>query len=214
MVRQMQQGVPIRSLLGGMSLAALLILGILSWSGGSFIALWVTPDQLGRLAYQRNDFAAAARLFRDPDWLGAAHYRQGHYQEAAAAYALRADAIGFYNRGVALVRAREYAQAVSAFELAIEEAPDWPEARANLDLARYILDYIQTAREQSGTDGMLEADEYRYDPNAERGQKAVIRDDTAISQLSAEKWMRSVDTQTSEFLSQRFALEASLEVPQ
>lgn len=193
-------------LLSALSLLCLLYLGL---SGRGFMALWATPDQLGRLAFERNDFTGAAALFADPRWLGAARFEAGQYLEAAEAYALSADAVGFYNRGVALVKGREYAQAIASFELAVVEAPQWPEAVANLELARYILDYIETSREQSGTEGKLEADEYRYDASAERGERAVIRDSSEISQLSAEKWMRSVDTQTSEFLSQRFALEAS-----
>jgi len=178
-------------------------------SGRGFAALWATPDQLGRLAFERKDFAAAAELFEDPRWLGAARFEAGQYVEAAQAYALNADAVGFYNRGVALVKGREYAQAIASFELAVAEAPQWRQAQANLELARYILDYIETSREQSGTEGKLEADEYRYDASADRGERAVIRDTSEISELSAEKWMRSVDTRTSEFLSQRFALEAS-----
>lgn len=196
-------------LVGGLSVLSLLCLLYLALSGRGFMALWATPDQLGRLAYERKDFAAAAQWFADPQWLGAARFAAGQYVEAAQAYALNADAVGFYNRGVALVKAREYAAAIASFELAVAEAPQWSEAQANLELARHILDYIESTREQSGTEGKLEADEYRYDASADRGELAVIRDSSEISQLSAEKWMRSVDTQTSEFLSQRFALEAA-----
>ncbi len=196
-------------LIGVLSALAIVCLLYLSLSGSGFVALWATPDQLGRLAFERNDFAVAAELFEDSQWLGAARFESGQYEEAAQAYALDADAIGFYNRGVALVKGREYAQAIASFELALAEEPQWPQAQANLELARYILDYIETSREQSGTEGKLEADEYRYDASAERGERAIIRDTSRINHLSAEKWMRSVDTQTSEFLSQRFALEAA-----
>jgi Ca-activated chloride channel homolog len=37
--------------------------------------LWLTPDQQGRLAFDRGDYAAAKRLFIDPMWRGLAAYR-------------------------------------------------------------------------------------------------------------------------------------------
>jgi Ca-activated chloride channel homolog len=40
-----------------------------------FENLWLTPDQQGRLAFDRGDFTAAARLFADPMWRGIAFYR-------------------------------------------------------------------------------------------------------------------------------------------
>lgn len=189
-------------------LAVLLLVG-LSTRVADSASLWLTADQRGRLAYEEKDFARAADLFEDPHWLGAAYFSAGQYLEAAEAYALSADAVGFFNRGVALIKARAYAQAIASFELAVEEAPDWPEAKANLELSRYLLDYIEGAREQSGTGGKMEADEYVYDASADRGETAVIRDGSEIRQQSAEKWMRSVDTETSEFLMLRFGLEAS-----
>jgi len=189
-------------------LAALLLVG-LGTRVSDFASLWLTADQRGRLAFEEKDYARAVELFEDSRWLGTAHFSAGQYLEAAEAFALSADALGFFNRGVALIRGREYAQAIASFELAVEEAPDWPEAHSILELSRYLLDYIEGAREESGTGGKLEADEYVYDASADRGETAVIRDGSEIRQQSAEKWMRSVDTETSEFLMLRFGLEAS-----
>lgn len=198
-----------RRLLGLVSLLAVASLAVLTWRNGDFTSLWLTADQRGWLAYNDKDYPQAAALFADPRWRASALYESGQYLAAADVYAVSADAVGLYNRGVALIKGREYARAIATFELAVAEAPDWPEARANLKLSRYLLDYIESAREQSGTDGQLEADEYRYDATAERGERGVIDDRSAIREQSAEKWMRSVDTETSEFLTTRFALEAS-----
>jgi Ca-activated chloride channel homolog len=191
------------------TLLAVLLIGVLTWRNADFVSVWLTPDQRGRLAYEAKEFSVAAGLFVDSRWRATALYESGQYLAAAESYAVSADAVGLFNRGVALIKGREYAQAIASFELAAQEAPDWPAAQANLELARYLLDYVESAREQSGTDGELGADEYRYDASAERGERAVIDDRSGIREQSAEKWMRSVDTQTSEFLTTRFALEAS-----
>jgi len=199
--------------MGLVTLMAMLLLVVLMLRSADVMSLWLTPDQRGRLAYERKDYATAAQLFADPRWSGTAYAAAGQYLQAADVFARSADATGFYNRGVALLKGREYAQAIASFELAVEEAPDFDQARANLELSRYILDYLETAREQSGTEGQLEADEYRYDASASRGERAVIDERSGIRTQSAEKWMRSVDTETSEFLTLRFALEANREGP-
>lgn len=191
------------------TLLALLLVGMLGWRSGDFVAVWLSPDQRGWFAYQHKDFPAAAAHFADPRWIGTAAAAAGRYPEAAAAFGRVGDAVGFYNRGVALLKGREYAQAIASFELAVAQAPEWTEARQNLELSRHILDYLEQTREQSGTDGKLGADEIRYDADSERGQRVVVDDDSEIRTQTAEKWMRSVDTETSEFLTLRFALEQS-----
>ena len=54
-------------------------LGVAGWRTGDVAALWLTPDQQGRLAYERLEFAAAADLFEEPMWKAAALYALGRY---------------------------------------------------------------------------------------------------------------------------------------
>ena len=109
------------------------------------------------------------------------------------------------------MKGREYSKAIIAYEQAVAEAPDWPQARENLELARYVLAYIERAREQSdtGDESELSADDYVFDNTQDRGVEIEITRESTIELESAEKWMRSVDTQTRDFLRTRFLLEAS-----
>ena len=184
---------------------------VLAERRGDFTALWLTPDQQGRLAYEHKQFSTAAELFEDPVWRGRAAYAAGRYTDAAAAFARIPTAEGFYNRGNALMKAREYRQAILSYEQAVAEAPDWPEAAENLRLARHVLEYIERAREQSdtGDESELGADDVQFDNTTERGKEIVITQESTIEAESAEKWMRSVDTETRDFLRFRFALEAT-----
>ena len=83
----------------------------------------------------------------------------------------------------------------------------------NLDLARHITEYIEQLREDSDTEdeSELSADDYVFDNEDERGREMEITRESTIGLESAEKWMRSVDTDTAEFLRTRFALEQSRE---
>lgn len=199
----------IRSIILVTALAAASI-GTATYRSGDFQSLWVTQDQLAWFAYSRLEFAEAAEMFEDPMWKGTAQAKAGLYTDAAATFARLPTAAAFFNRGHALMKGREYRQAVSAFELAVAEAPDWQEAQDNLDLARYVVEYIERARLESdtGDESELGADDVVFDNEADRGQEIVITKESTIEKQSAEKWMRSVNTETRDFLRTRFQLES------
>ena len=178
--------------------------------GTAFVDLWLTPDQQGRMLFDRKEYAAAAEAFADPAWEGQALFRSGQYIESADAFAREGDARGFYNRGNAFMRAFEYRKAITAYEQAVRDAPEWVEAEENLELARYTLDYIERAREESdtGEEAGIGADDTVYDNESDRGTDTEVSRESAIEAQSAEKWMRAIDTETSEFLRTRFLLEA------
>jgi Ca-activated chloride channel family protein len=190
--------------------------GALLWQtmqAGDFLSLWLTPDQQARRAYETLEFREAYMRFEDPAWKGVAAYDSGLYEESAAAFGRIATAEGFYNRGNAFMKSGAYGKAIVAYEQAVAEAPDWAEARENLELATWTLEYIENVREQSdtGDESELGADDYVFDNTKERGLEVEITEQSTIEIESAEKWMRGVDTETREFLRTRFLLEATRE---
>jgi Ca-activated chloride channel family protein len=180
---------------------------------GDFAALWMTPDQRARLAYENLEFREAYERFEDPTWKGIAAYDAGLYEESATAFGRLPPAEGFFNRGNAFMKARDYGKAIVAYQQAVSEAPEWIEAQENLELATYTLEYIERVREQSdtGDESELGADDYVFDNTKERGVEIEITQQSTIELESAEKWMRGVDTDTRDFLRTRFLLEASRE---
>jgi Ca-activated chloride channel family protein len=114
------------------------------------------------------------------------------------------------------MKAGKYRDAVRAYELAVDGAPEWTEAADNLALANYTVEYIEQAREESSTGDQpdLSADAVEFDNEENRGRDTEISRDSMLGQDSAEKWMRAVNTDTSDFLRSRFLLEASREAGQ
>lgn len=193
-------------LVSGLALLCLLGAGLRS---ERLSDIWLTRDQQGALAFADRDYALAAGYFRDPQWRGMAAYRGGQYEAAADSFGRVATATGFYNRGDALLKGRDYRAAIEAFTLAVDLAPDWREARENLELARHIRTYIEDQREQSdtGDESELSADDVTFDNEDDRGRSMEITRESTLERESAEKWMRTVDTQTADFLRKRFAIE-------
>jgi Ca-activated chloride channel family protein len=199
-------------------LATVVAVLILAWQStrvSGFTDLWLTADQQAMLAFDDRDWVRAVEAFDDPGWKGVAAYRGGKYEVAAQAFGRIASAEGYFNRGDALMKGREYRNAVKAFELAVQAAPDWTEAQENLEVAKYTVAYIERTREQSDTGEQpdLGADDYAFDNEEDRGSEVEISRESTVELQSAEKWMRSVDTETSDFLRTRFQLEASRAQP-
>ncbi len=164
-------------------------------------------------AFNHKNFPEAAGLFTRADWRGVAAYEAGKYDEAAADFARLDDAVGYFNRGNALMRARKYRQAIDAYEEAVRLQPDWQEAEENLQLAAYTADYIERSREDSdtGDESELGADGYEFDNENEGGRDMVVTKQQTLALESAQKWMRTVDTETRDFLRSRFQLQAAME---
>jgi Ca-activated chloride channel family protein len=122
--------------------------------------LWLTNDQQGQRALEQGDADTAAETFNDPKWKGSALYRAGDYAAAAEYFAEDDTARGHYNRGNALSKAGQLEEGISAYEQALALQPDFPEAKANLELVKQLLEQQQNQEQQnqeqqdsSGEDG-------------------------------------------------------------
>ncbi len=182
------------------------------------IADWFfTPDQQGQIAYNRKKFTEAADLFVDPMWHAYAQYRDGQYEAAAQSFARIDTADAAIGEGMAQIKNRSYRDGVRAFERALEIDPENTIAQHNLEVAKIIVDYVETAREQSdtGEDSGIGADEVVFDNEAAKGVDTEIEPptDEAAALLTTEQWMNTVDTSAGDFLRQRFALEAAQGTP-
>ncbi|OJJ13495.1 hypothetical protein BKI51_05705 [Alphaproteobacteria bacterium AO1-B] len=201
-----------------MQWAVVLVAASFAFSGVEALAegrkdWFFTPDQQGQMAFENKDYQTAADLFEDPLWKATALYRAGKYEEAAELYAWQDSADAAIGEGLSLIKSRSYRPAIAAFEKAVERDPDNKAAQHNLELARYILDYIETTREQSdtGEDSGIGADDVVYDNEAGRGTDSQQPPQSTSETVpeTAEQWMRTVDTSTGDFLRSRFALEAA-----
>lgn len=167
-----------------------------------------TPDQQGQMAFDAKDFETAAALFTDPSWKAYALYKSGKYEEAAELYAWQDSSEAALGEGMSLIKSRSYRDAINAFQKAVDRDPSNESAQKNLELAKYILEYIERTREQSDTseEAGIGADDTVYDNEAGRGTETQQQTGETMPE-TAEQWMRTVDTQTGDFLKSRFALE-------
>ncbi len=184
-------------------LAALLVLGGISWSG-----LWFTPEQQGQRLMQRGDFQAAAEIFRDPMRQGVAWFRAGEFEKAEQAFARLATPEAEFNRGNCLIMRGKYPEAIERFDRALELRPGWKDAQVNREIA--VARGKRT--EQKGGDmgdQKIGADDVVFDKKKESGgQETVTEEAQPLSDAAMQAlWLRRVQTKPADFLKSKFAYQ-------
>jgi Ca-activated chloride channel family protein len=166
---------------------------------------FLTPDQQGRLYFERGDYARAAAHFTDPTWKGVALYRAGQFAEAIDAFALVDTPQSYFNQGNALAHLGKYPQAVKSYQQALEGRPGWPEAKRNLALVEKLIP--PPKKEDYGEATTLAADQIKFD---EMGKKGKLGPTKLSAEQTAEMWMRNIQTSPAQLLQRKFALEDAL----
>lgn len=110
--------------------------------------LWKTRDQRASEIFEEENFEQAARLFEDPAWRGAANYRRGDYEQAAADLALLDDPESHYNRGNALAHLNRFEEALQAYDRTLAMEPDHQDAIHNREIVQSLLEQQQQEQQQ------------------------------------------------------------------
>ena len=113
--------------------------------------LWQRPDQQGYQALLDNDPTAAAALFENRQWQGAARYRSGDYAASAEDFARDQSPTGLYNQGNALAKLGRYADAIERYEQVLSRVPNQEDAAFNKALLEELLEQ-QSQQEQQEQD--------------------------------------------------------------
>jgi len=111
--------------------------------------LWSRPDQQASQALERGEADKAARLFEDPQWQAAAHYRARDYQQSIKALEGINTPDALYNKGNALAQLGRYPEAIAAYEEALKLDPQHEDARYNRDLIKKQMEQQSKNQSQS-----------------------------------------------------------------
>lgn len=175
---------------------------------GTFVGLWLTPDQQGHRLLEKGEFTKAAKAFQDPLWQGIAWFRAGDFEEAATAFGRRDTAESNYNRGNALVMGGKYDAAVASYDRALELRPNWKEARENRDLAIARAKLVEQKGGDMG-DQLIGADKVVFDKDSKsEGQETEVEGGQKLSDQEVQAmWLRRVQTRPADFLKAKFAYQ-------
>lgn len=171
------------------------------------IDLFLTPDQQGRWHFEHKEYAEAAAHFQDPMWKGLAYSRAGQHQAALGEFARLDTPDAYFEMGNSYARLRHYPEAIKAYDLALEGRPAFPQAVANRKL---ILSLIPKEKKEDQSEDApdLKPDDIKFDNKSNKGKDTQI---TAkqLRKMSADMWMRNLQTSPADFLRQKFRIQAA-----
>ena len=178
-----------------------------------FTSLWLTPDQQGRLAFDRGDYSTAAKLFADPMWRGIAAYRAYDFLAAAEAFARVETTAGKFALGNAQAQNHAYEKAIAAYDAVLQAQPGNFAAKTNRAIVEAALNAREAKRRKQeqadSTPPDEKADETRVDPKQKGGKKIQVTPQDVTTEGAAEAWMRQVQTSPADFLKLKFAIQDS-----
>jgi Ca-activated chloride channel family protein len=178
-----------------------------------FASLWLTPDQQGRIAFDRGDYARAAKLFSDPMWRGIAAYRAYDFLAAAESFRKVATIEGRFALGNAQAQNHAYEKAITAYRDVLAQQPNHAAAKINLAIVRAALEAAEAKRRKQEQDDTappdMKADATKVDDRQKGGKRIEVKPQDLTTPGAAEAWMREVQTTPADFLKQKFAIQAS-----
>ena len=195
-----------------------LLLAAFGWiiaAPDSFVSLWLTPDQQGRLWFQLGDYERASRTFEDPRWRGFSLYAGQDFSKAERYFSQYQDAESLLARANALAHQRNYAAAKQAYEELVNRYPDHPAPAVNLPVIEALIEATQGMSESEGSekgnrnskpgDGSAPSEGDEQQPNVELEQYSAdqLLQDPGLTEM----WLRQIQRDPSEFLVTKFYLE-------
>lgn len=169
---------------------AVLLIPLLWQPEASLASPWQTDDQRAAELFADQP-GEAAKLFEDPMWRGAAHYRAGEFDAAAKAFAEADSSDAHYNRGNALAKAGQLEQALNAYQQALELNPEHRDASGNKSLIEQLLQEQEQQPQQQQGDDSQNSDKGKQDSEGGQGDDSSSQQNTGDNKPQGDQQQNS-----------------------
>ncbi|MGI9242830.1 MAG: tetratricopeptide repeat protein, partial [Verrucomicrobiales bacterium] len=134
-----------------------LVLAVIVWVVAfpeAFMNLWLTPDQQGRLWFNRGDYERAARSFEDPRWKGFSLYAAEDFETAEQYFSQYQDAESLLAGANALAHSGGFFSALDGYKELAKRYPDHPAPEANIPMMIALIEasdgQVENREDESG----------------------------------------------------------------
>jgi Ca-activated chloride channel family protein len=177
---------------------------------GSFIGLWLSPDQQGRYYYEKGDYRAAAKAFENPLWKGIACYKANDFNAAVSQFARVDTPEGYFNLGDAYAYLGKLDQAAKSFSEALRQRPGFIVAKENLALVQSLIQKQKDQKKKRPPEEQeltFDPDQVKFDEKGKKGKKGRIDQVNLTTEQIQQLWMKRLQTTPADFLRMKFAAQ-------
>jgi Ca-activated chloride channel family protein len=180
--------------------------------------IWLSPDQQGRLLFERGAYLEAAARFEDPLWKGLSFYAAEKWEAAAQSFISVDGASGLFHLGNAYAQGGKLESALETYDRALRLTPTDRKLRKNRDKIRELL---RALREDTDPEGAKSAEVDHGDRASSLGADQAVKPVTdqpapsAVAEAAGEApieeraWLSRLTTDPTEFLRRKLALQAA-----
>ncbi|MEP4076321.1 tetratricopeptide repeat protein [Haloferula sp.] len=177
--------------------------------------LWLTPDQQGRLWFQRGDYERASRAFEDPRWRGFSLYAAEDFATAERYFSQYQDGASLLARANALAHQGDYPAALKGLEELADAYPDHPAPAVNIPIMQALIEATKGVagnreKEGDGTGKKPGEGSESSDGDGKKGSgelEQLSADQLLQDPSLTEMWLRQIQRDPSEFITTKFYLQ-------
>lgn len=123
----------------------LIFIVFLSMTHPAYAGFLFSQNQEGALMFSSKEYAKASEKFTDDAWKASALYKAGDYAGALKLLEGKTDVTSLYNKGNALAKSGQIAEAIKTYEDVLKKQPDHEDAKFNLE---YLKSMPQQNKQQ------------------------------------------------------------------
>lgn len=168
------------------------------------LSWWQKPfmndNQEALNSYQRGKYKDAVSQFDDKLWKASSLYKSGEYERALAAFENIPGPESLYNQGNALAKLGKLEKAIEKYERALQEAPDFEDAKANKKIIEDLLEQQAQQEKQNQQQNQQQgSDQNQNQDNQQSGQNQQQNStEQNGEQQNSDNAERSEDSEPSE----------------
>lgn len=173
-----------------------MLLGISSAEAGWFL----NNNQEAARAFEKQNYAEAAKKFDIDTWKAAALYKDGKYEEALGEFGKRSDNTALYNQGNALAKSGKIAEAIKKYEQVLQEDANFEDARFNLEYLKKMQQQQQNQqnKQDSEQDKQQEKQQSSAEQNQEQQEQKEKQEDKSQDQQNQQSQSDKQQNQNAE----------------
>ncbi|MGY3568996.1 tetratricopeptide repeat protein [Vibrio paucivorans] len=168
----------------------------------SYLLLWLSNDQLGRVYFQLGEYTQASEVFEDNKWRARSLYMAEDFKTSAQTWAQVTDLsanVAMFNQANAYAHQQNYYQAFVLYQKILDTTPNHQGAKKNIEIVEPLIK-TSASLGDSGDNAII-------DKESQQESIENLGNQYQAETLSDQEWLESIESDPKVFLKKKFFIE-------